>query len=51
MKKEEHQGQQHHTLVFTTINSVVVSTLYPFHYEIARLKLFIANLLSLDRDI
>jgi hypothetical protein len=32
--------------VFTTINSVVVSTLYLFHYEIARLKLFIANLIS-----
>jgi hypothetical protein len=41
MKKEEHQGQQS--------NGVVVSILYLFHYEITRLKLFIANLISLDQ--
>jgi predicted histidine transporter YuiF (NhaC family) len=36
--------------VFATINGVVVSILYLFHYETTRLKLFITNLLSLDQD-
>jgi hypothetical protein len=53
MKKEEHQGQQHllDNKVFTTINGVVVSILKLFHYEITRLKLFIAKLISLDQDV
>jgi hypothetical protein len=37
--------------VFTTINGVVVSILNLFHYEITRLKLFIANFISLDQDV
>jgi hypothetical protein len=52
MKKEEHQEQQHlDNKVFTTINGVVVSILNLFHYENTRLKLFIANFISLDQDI
>jgi hypothetical protein len=37
--------------VFTTINGVVVSILKSFYYEIIRLKLFIANFISLDQDV
>jgi hypothetical protein len=53
MKKEEHQGQQPYldNKVFTTINGVVVSILNLFQYEITKLKLFIANLISPYQDI
>jgi hypothetical protein len=36
--------------VFKTINGVVVSILNPFHCENIRHKLFIANLVNLDKD-
>jgi hypothetical protein len=37
--------------VFTTIKGVVVSILNLFHCENTRLKLFIANFISLDQDV
>jgi hypothetical protein len=37
--------------IFKTINGVVVSILNLFHCENTRLKLFIANVISLDQDV
>ena len=37
--------------ILKTINGVVVSILNPFIVKNTRLKLFIANLMSLDQDV
>jgi hypothetical protein len=37
--------------VFTTIDGVVVSISNPFHYGSTRLKLIIANFISLDQGV
>ena len=37
--------------IYKTINGVVVSILNPFIVKNTRLKLFIANFMSLDQDV
>jgi hypothetical protein len=53
MKKKDIKNNNIHlnNKILKTINGVVVSILNLFHCEKSRLKLFIANLISLDQDV
>ena len=48
---EEENIKNNTTYFYETINGVVVSILDLFHCENTRLKLFIANFISLDQDV
>jgi hypothetical protein len=53
MKEKDIKNNNTHSnsKIFKTINGVVVSILNPFIVKNTRLKLFIANFMSLDQDV
>jgi hypothetical protein len=53
MKEKDVKNNNTHldNKILKTINGVAVSILYPFIVKNTRLKLFIANFMSLDQDV